>query len=217
VVVVRLALVVVLAWIVVRLPRRQAAEETGVRAMSYGVRRFEGGRPVGDQRFDYDPEWDGPRRAGSRKVDAAPVAVPEPSPAPALAAPVPPVVHIKKHRTVVLPPAAPAPVEPPVPVFVPAPAPQPAPVPTPVPVPAPPPAPAAAMRPITDTAGMRGFLIQQMQLAATGAIDTERVKNVCALAQQVYHATKLELDAARILKDTDRSIRAIDLTNEDSA
>jgi hypothetical protein len=181
--------------------------------MSYGVRRFEGGRPVGGDSFGYDPEWDGPRRVGSRGAQSQKVAEPAASPTPAPVPPAPPVVHIKKHRTVELPPAAPAPVAPAAPAFMPAPAP----APTPVPVAPPVPAPAPAMRPIVDTAGMRGFLIQQMQLAATGAIDTERVKNVCALAQQVYHATKLELDAARILKDTDRSIRAIDLTSDDGA
>jgi hypothetical protein len=67
--------------------------------------------------------------------------------------------------------------------------------------------------PITDTAGMRAFLLRQMQRAASGAINTEQVKNVCSLAQQVYHATKLELDAARILKDSGNQIRKLELAD----
>lgn len=66
---------------------------------------------------------------------------------------------------------------------------------------------------ITDTAGMRGFLLRQMVLAAEGQLDTERVKNVCALAQQVYHATKLELEAARILADGTKTVRTLELTD----
>jgi hypothetical protein len=77
----------------------------------------------------------------------------------------------------------------------------------------PPPAPTAIA--IKDTAGMRGFLLKQMVLAAEGKLDTERVKNVCALAQQVYHATKLELEAARILKSGESSIRTLELTDGD--
>lgn len=68
---------------------------------------------------------------------------------------------------------------------------------------------------ITDTAGLRGFLITQMQLAAQGKIDTETVKNVCALTQQIYQATKLELEAARLLADGTKSIRTIELTEDD--
>lgn len=94
-------------------------------------------------------------------------------------------------------------------------------VPSPVAVPAPAPA-LPEKRPqhedgdeITDTAGMRKFLIKQMARAARGEIDAATVKSVCSLAQQVYNATKLELDAARILKDSDRSIRALELTGDE--
>ncbi len=69
--------------------------------------------------------------------------------------------------------------------------------------------------PIRDTADMRRFLLKQMQDAATGKLDTERVRNVCQLSQQVYHATKLELDAMRIMRETDKSIRAIDFVGVD--
>lgn len=53
---------------------------------------------------------------------------------------------------------------------------------------------------ITDTASMRAFLLKQMVKAAKGQIDTAKVKNVCALAQQVFQATKLEIEAAKIMK-----------------
>lgn len=66
---------------------------------------------------------------------------------------------------------------------------------------------------ITDTAGMRGFLLKQNVLAAEGKLDTERVRNICALAQQVYHATKLELEAARIIKSSEATIRTLELTD----
>lgn len=53
---------------------------------------------------------------------------------------------------------------------------------------------------ITDTASMRAFLLKQMVKAAKGQIDTAKVKNVCALAQQVFQASKLEIEAAKIMK-----------------
>lgn len=64
---------------------------------------------------------------------------------------------------------------------------------------------------ITDTHGLRKFLLKQMVAASKGEIDTERTKNVCAFVQQIYQATKLELEAARILESGTKSIRAIDL------
>lgn len=64
---------------------------------------------------------------------------------------------------------------------------------------------------ITDTHGLRKFLLKQMVAASKGEIDTERTKNVVAIVQQIYQATKLELEAARILQDGTKSIRAIDL------
>lgn len=68
---------------------------------------------------------------------------------------------------------------------------------------------------ITDTHGLRKFLLKQMVAAAKGEIDSERTKNVVALVQQIYQATKLELEAARILQDGTKSIRAIDLIESD--
>lgn len=53
---------------------------------------------------------------------------------------------------------------------------------------------------ITSTASMRQFLLKQMVKAAKGEIDTAKVKNVCALAQQVFQASKLEIEAAKIMK-----------------
>lgn len=53
---------------------------------------------------------------------------------------------------------------------------------------------------ITDTASMRKFLLKQMVKAAKGQIDTAKVKNVCSLAQQVFQATKLEIEAAKTMK-----------------
>ncbi|HEX7911769.1 MAG TPA: hypothetical protein VF534_27260 [Paraburkholderia sp.] len=68
---------------------------------------------------------------------------------------------------------------------------------------------------ITDTNGLRKFLLKQMVAASKGELDSERTRNVCALVQQIYQATKLELEAARILQDGTKSIRAIDLTTDD--
>ena len=66
---------------------------------------------------------------------------------------------------------------------------------------------------IEDTSDMRKFLLKQMVRAARGEITTETVKNVVALSQQVYNATSLELKAATILKDKERSIRALELVS----
>jgi hypothetical protein len=66
---------------------------------------------------------------------------------------------------------------------------------------------------IEDTSDMRKFLLRQMVRAAKGEITTETVKNVVALSQQVYNATALELKAATILKDAERSIRALELVS----
>jgi len=82
--------------------------------------------------------------------------------------------------------------------------------------PAPPPSKApvsVADERIEDTSDMRRFLLRQMVRAARGEITTETVKNVVALSQQVYNATTLELKAAAILKDQDRSIRALELVS----
>lgn len=66
---------------------------------------------------------------------------------------------------------------------------------------------------IEDTSDMRKFLLKQMVRAAKGEITTETVKNVVAISQQVYNATALELKAAMILKNGDRSIRALELVS----
>ncbi|MFM0226136.1 hypothetical protein [Paraburkholderia dipogonis] len=81
--------------------------------------------------------------------------------------------------------------------------------------PAPPPAakPPVDDEQIEDTSDMRKFLLKQMVRAANGAISTETVKNIVTLSQQVYNATSLELKAAAILKNTDKSIRALELVS----
>jgi hypothetical protein len=66
---------------------------------------------------------------------------------------------------------------------------------------------------IEDTVDMRKFLLKQMVRAAKGEITTETVKNIVTLSQQVYNATSLELKAAMILKDSERSIRALELVS----
>ena len=66
---------------------------------------------------------------------------------------------------------------------------------------------------IEDTSDMRKFLLRQMVRAARGEITTEAVKNIVTLSQQVYNATSLELKAAAILKDSERSIRALELVS----
>lgn len=69
---------------------------------------------------------------------------------------------------------------------------------------------------ITDTADLRAFLIGTMKRANEGRLSPTIVDSVCKLADRVMHATQLELEAARILKDGDRSIRAIQLTGDDA-
>ncbi len=84
-------------------------------------------------------------------------------------------------------------------------------IPTALPPAAPPLQPPGDQGIIIDTSDMRQFLLKQMVRAANGEITSETVKNIVTLSQQVYNATKLELDAARILKDKERSIRALEL------
>lgn len=78
----------------------------------------------------------------------------------------------------------------------------------------PPPVDTAFDRPILDTSDMRKFLLQQMVRAARGEITSETVKNIVTLSQQVYNATSLEIKAAAILKDNERSIRALTLVSQ---
>lgn len=66
---------------------------------------------------------------------------------------------------------------------------------------------------ITSTASMRQFLLKQMVKAAKGEIDTAKVKNVCALAQQVFQATKLEIEAAKIMKGGGQPPQPLALTD----
>ncbi|MBK5061778.1 hypothetical protein [Paraburkholderia domus] len=82
---------------------------------------------------------------------------------------------------------------------------------------APPTAAPGADEEITDTSNMRKFLLKQMVRAAKGEITTETVKNIVTLSQQVYNATSLELKAAAILKDSERSIRALELVSPQDA
>jgi len=70
---------------------------------------------------------------------------------------------------------------------------------------------------IEDTSDMRRFLLRQMVRAAKGEITTETVKNIVTLSQQVYNATSLELKAAAILKNSERSIRALELVSPQDA
>jgi hypothetical protein len=82
---------------------------------------------------------------------------------------------------------------------------------------APPPAAPDADEEITDTSNMRKFLLRQMVRAAKGEITTETVKNIVTLSQQIYNATSLELKAAAILKNSERSIRALELVSPQDA
>ncbi|MFM0405279.1 hypothetical protein [Paraburkholderia dipogonis] len=84
-------------------------------------------------------------------------------------------------------------------------------------LPAPPPAAPVADEEITDTSNMRKFLLKQMVRAAKGEITTETVKNIVTLSQQVYNATSLERKAAMILKNSERSIRALELVSPQDA
>lgn len=77
--------------------------------------------------------------------------------------------------------------------------------------------PADADEEITDTSNMRKFLLRQMVRASKGEITTETVKNIVTLSQQVYNATSLELKAAAILKNSERSIRALELVSPQDA
>lgn len=71
---------------------------------------------------------------------------------------------------------------------------------------------------IKNTNDMRKFLLTQLVAAAEGKIGKDVVDNICKISQQVYQATKLELEAEKLLKD-DKSatIRALDLVIDDDA
>jgi hypothetical protein len=55
-----------------------------------------------------------------------------------------------------------------------------------------------AKAPITDTASLRKFLIDQMVSAAKGEIEVGAAKSVCNLAQQIYNTVKLEVAFAQV-------------------
>jgi hypothetical protein len=71
---------------------------------------------------------------------------------------------------------------------------------------------------IKNTNDMRKFLLTQLVRAAKGEIGKDVVDNVCKISQQVYQATKLELEAEKLLKDNkSATIRALDLVIDDDA
>lgn len=53
---------------------------------------------------------------------------------------------------------------------------------------------------LASTAGLRSFLLEQMQAVADGKLEPERVKSICALAQQVYMTAKLEIEFAKAMQ-----------------
>jgi hypothetical protein len=167
------------------------------------ARRYEMGRPVYDQRAETSS-------LGRSRKDGKTVAETQQAAAPIAAAPVAP--EIRPAPTKVVRRAPPVVVPEPTPVeALPAPAMKIAPA-------APPPeTPPSADEEITDTSNMRKFLLRQMVRAANGEITTETVKNIVTLSQQVYNATSLELKAAAILKNTERSIRALELVSPQDA
>ena len=162
------------------------------------TRRYEMGRPVFDQRAKTPAltgEKSGERPAERPQARALVAEAPDepmtrPEPAKVVRRP-PPVVAPEPTPVETLP-VAPAEIAPPAP---------------------PSPAPQNADEEITDTSNMRKFLLRQMVRAAKGEITTETVKNIVTLSQQVYNATSLELKAAAILKDSERSIRALELVS----
>lgn len=167
------------------------------------ARRYEMGRPVYDQRAETASLGYG-RKDGKTVTKtqrgAAPIAdapnAPETRPAPTKVARRPPPVVVPEPTPVETLPAAAREIAPPAP---------------------PPQTPPSADEEITDTSNMRKFLLRQMVRAANGEITTETVKNIVTLSQQVYNATSLELKAAAILKNSDKSIRALELVSPQDA
>ncbi|MFM0058537.1 hypothetical protein PQR64_23225 [Paraburkholderia phytofirmans] len=167
------------------------------------TRRYEMGRPVYDQRAEASSLANGGRtvRQAVSMQPAAPLVAEtsdereaRPSPAKVVRRP-PPVLAPEPLPVDALPVAA-----------------------TEKAPPAPPPEiPLSSDEEITDTSDMRKFLLKQMVRAAKGEITTETVKNIVTLSQQVYNATSLELKAAMILKNTDKSIRALELVSPQDA
>ena len=52
---------------------------------------------------------------------------------------------------------------------------------------------------IKDTSSLRAFLVDQMNLAANGQVDTNRAKAVCNFAQQIYNTLNIELKTAIVM------------------
>jgi hypothetical protein len=152
-------------------------------------RRYESGRLVDDKRAETPKLGWGAK--GEKPAVPAPDATDEPC-SPAKVVRRPPPVVVPEPAPVEALPVAPTEIAPAAP---------------------PPEAPPSADEEITDTSNMRKFLLRQMVRAAKGEITTETVKNIVTLSQQVYNATSLELKAAMILKNTDKSIRALELVS----
>ena len=49
---------------------------------------------------------------------------------------------------------------------------------------------------IRDTKGLRAFLVEQMNAAATGQVDVQRAKAITNYAQQIYNTLNIELKSA---------------------
>ncbi|CAN7641789.1 hypothetical protein [Paraburkholderia terricola] len=168
------------------------------------ARRYESGRLVDDKRAATPAlGWgrqDGESRAAKTQADASEAETfdePEARKAPEKV--------VRRPPPVVVPEPAPVVALPEAPVETMLPAPPPAAVPPP------------DDERIEDTSDMRRFLLRQMVRAAKGEITTETVKNIVTLSQQVYNATSLELKAAAILKNSERSIRALELVSPQDA
>jgi hypothetical protein len=49
---------------------------------------------------------------------------------------------------------------------------------------------------LKNTKELRAFLVDQMEKVATGQIDTDKVKGVCNIAQQIYNTMNIEIKVA---------------------
>lgn len=64
---------------------------------------------------------------------------------------------------------------------------------------------------INNTKDLRGFLLEQLQSAANGKLNTERAKSVCNISQQIYNTLNVEIKMAVAKgKVKDGEINAID-------
>lgn len=62
---------------------------------------------------------------------------------------------------------------------------------------------------ITDTNGLRKFLIQSMRDCARGKVSAEQVKSICALTQQIYQANRLEIEVAKLTDEQRKVLAAV--------